>query len=64
MRDYFKRLKEHSGIPYAVAFTIMGFLAGAQNKSATIWWHGGLWGMLAMGIVVWSMVLISNIKTK
>lgn len=62
MKEYFKRLKEHPGVGYASAFTVMGFLAGAQNKSAVHWYVGGMYGALAMGIVVWSMVLISNRK--
>jgi hypothetical protein len=63
MKDYFKRLKDHPGIGVATIMTIMGFCAGASNKSLPPekWWYGGLFGMLAMGIVVWSCVLISNI---
>lgn len=63
MKDYLKRLKEHPGIGYAFAFTIMGALSGASNKSAPPL-VGAIFGGFGMGIVVWGMVLISNIKRK
>lgn len=59
MREYFKRLKDHPGVGYAFAFTIMGAMAGAQNKSGPPL-TGALFGGLLMGVIVWSMVLISN----
>jgi len=52
MRDYFARLKTHSGLRTATFMTALGFLAGASNKSATTWYIGGLFVMLAMGIFV------------
>lgn len=52
MKDYLKRLKEHPGIGYAFAFTIMGALSGASNKSAPPL-VGAIFGGFGMGIVVW-----------
>ena len=62
MKDYFKRLKTHPGVNVAIMMTILGFLAGATNKSVTIYWQGGLVGMVFVGGVCWIIVLISNIK--
>jgi len=33
-------------------------------KTANVWWQGGLFGLLFMGLFVWSIVLISNINIK
>lgn len=62
MREYFKRLKEHPGVEVATMLCVLGFAAGAGNKSISIWWHGGLMGMLIIGIPVWACVLWSNKK--
>jgi len=62
MKDYFKRLKEHSGLGTATAMMVMGFLAGAGNKSFAIWWHGGLFGAICISIFCFSAVLLSNFK--
>jgi len=58
---YFQRLKDHPGIGYATVLSIAGFLAGAGNESF-IWWQGGLFGLLILGGVCWSLVLWSNRK--
>ena len=62
MKNYFKRLKNHPGLGVATFFTFIGFFAGAKNTSFEVWWHGGLFGMCAMGCVVWTCVLISNFE--
>lgn len=36
MKDYFKRLKEHSGLGTAMMMTILGTLAGAGNESCPV----------------------------
>jgi len=63
MKDYFKRLKEHAGIGTATMMTIMIFLAVASNKTA----HSVV-DVLIMGsifsAVIWSIVLITNLKKK
>lgn len=59
---YFKRLKTHPGLGFATMFTIMGALAGAQNKSASSVYMGALFGLIVVGVAVWSMVLTSNFK--
>ena len=61
MKDYFKRLKEHSGLDLAIVMTIMGILAGASNKSAELL-IGALFGLACSIIFVWLPILISNIK--
>lgn len=63
MNDYFRRLKEHPGYDFAIFLTIMGFLAGATNKSAE-WWIGGLFGLILCGGFAWGCVLITNRKPK
>ena len=60
MKNYFKRLKEHPGLEVAIFVTILGFLAGATNKHIEIWWHGGIFGMLFVGIPAWLLVLVTN----
>lgn len=65
MKDYFKRLKTHPGISMAVFMTILGFLfGGGTNKSLYTWLQHGLFGALCMGVLAWSIVLISNIKIR
>lgn len=63
MKGYFKRLKDHPGLGTAIFLPIIGFLAGAGNKSAE-WYVGGIFGFIVFAIVAWSCVLISNIKRK
>lgn len=62
MKDYFKRLKDHPGLGIATILTVMGALAGAQNKSFENPLNGALFGVAVMGVFVWSVVLISNRK--
>lgn len=62
MLEYFKRLRSHPGIGYAILFSVLGFLAGAQNTSAKIWWHGGLWGFAVSFIFYFGIVLVSNFQ--
>ncbi len=62
MKEYFKRLKQHPGKDTATMMTVLGFIAGASNKSASVWWEGGLFGMLFAGGLCWSIVLFSNMK--
>jgi hypothetical protein len=66
MRDYFKRLKEHPGTGVAFAMTLLGFMAGATNKSLPPdqWYIGGFFGAAFAGVLAWGCVLISNIKRK
>lgn len=62
MRDYFKRLKNHSGLGTATMFTIIGGLAGMTNKSIQNPLHGFLFGAVFMGVICFGMVLLSNKK--
>lgn len=62
MKDYFKRLKDHPGLGIATILTVMGGFAGAANKSFENTLHGMLFGVIVMGTLVWSIVLISNRK--
>lgn len=62
MRDYFKRLKNHAGLDTATFMTIMGTLAGASNKTFPEIWQGALFGLIVVGSIVWTIVLISNFK--
>lgn len=61
MREYFNRLKTHPGIEYGIMFPILSFLAGATNRNYE-WYVGGLFFGVLMTIIVWSVILISNIK--
>ena len=61
MRDYFKRLKEHPGVPVAFFMTIAGAMAGAQNRSFPIV-DGMIFGACVAGGVCWTIVLITNRK--
>ena len=64
MKDYFKRLKEHPGINVGISITLLGFVAGAANKSFHEWYMGGLFGLICSAVIVWPIILISNIKRK
>lgn len=66
MKEYFKRLKTHPGVGVAIVVSILGFMAGALNKSIPEdkWWMGGLAGFIVTSILAWSCVLLSNIKRK
>jgi len=61
MKNYFKRLKTHPGLGFATMLTILMFLAAASNKSVD-----SVLGVLILGgigsLLVWSIVLISNIN--
>lgn len=57
---YWERLKDHPGVGVANIMCILGFLAGAGNKSA-VWWQGGLLG-LSIGVICWIIVLCNNGK--
>jgi hypothetical protein len=62
MKEYFKRLKTHPGVPMAFGFTLLGFMARATNKTFPHWWIGGLFGAAFLAIIFWPIVLLSNIK--
>ena len=64
MKAYFKRLKYHPGVSFAIIFTILGGLGGASNKSFQNPWHGFLFGATALGFVTWGLVLATNFKSK
>ena len=64
MKEYFKRLRAHPGIGVACLFTVIGFVAGAENKSFPGWWQGGLFGMAALGSICWGAVLLTNVKNR
>lgn len=64
MKDYFKRLKNHAGLSTAFVLMIMGFLAGAGNKSFAIWWHGGLFGAIFISVFCFGAILLSNFKSE
>jgi len=64
MRDYFKRLREHSGIGTAIAMSVLGTLAGAANKSSEVIWHGALFGFIVTGVIAWTIILLTNGKNK
>lgn len=63
MKDYFSRLKSHPGVPVAAIMTILGALAGATNKSFSVA-DGMVFGGLVMCGFCWTIVLISNFKSK
>ena len=64
MKDYFKRLKNHSGLGTAFMMTILGTLAGAANKNFDVIWHGALFGFIFSSVIVWSIILLTNGKNK
>lgn len=61
MKEYFKRLKEHPGLGAASVLSLMMFLAAGTNKNI----HS-ISGVLILGgigsAIIWSIVLLSNIK--
>ena len=62
MKDsYWKRLKNHSGLGTACFLTVFMFLAAASNKTVNDWRSLLLLGGIG-SIIIWSIVLISNIK--
>ena len=61
MKEYFKRLQQHSGIEIAILMTILCVLAGGANKNFESVWGGMLFG-LCCSIIIWVIVLISNLK--
>ncbi len=62
MRGYFKRLKEHPGLGIAIMMTVLGALAGSDNKSFESPLNGALFGLIVVFLFVWLPVLISNCK--
>ena len=70
MKEYFKRLKTHSGIEFSIIVPILAFFAGGANERIYInghqaeCWQGGLIMMTLTGIICWSVVLITNFKRK
>lgn len=62
MKDYFKRLKTHSGLGTGCAMMVLGTLAGALNNSVEVIWHGALFGLVFTSIIVWSIILLTNGK--
>ena len=62
MKDFFKRLKTHPGLWFAVLFTVLGGLAGMSNKSIESPVHGFLIGAAVIGFIVWGIVFSSNYK--
>ncbi len=62
MRDYFKRLKEHPGKDFGLTMPIFGALAGASNESFPEIWQGALFGCIFAIVIIWPIILISNIK--
>ncbi len=64
MKAYFKRLRSHPGVEPAIVINILCVVAGTLNKSMTTAMGGALFGGVVGGIVVWSIVLVSNIKRK
>jgi hypothetical protein len=64
MKNYFKRLKDHAGIEMGVMLPVLGFFAGGTNKSFSYWWQGGIFGFIIMAVFCWSIILITNIKSK
>lgn len=61
MKDYFRRLKHHTGVPIATMITVLFCLAGLANKNIKVWWHGLIIGGVA-SIFVWLVVLFNNGK--
>ncbi len=63
MKNYFKRLKDHPGLGFAIVLSIASFTAALGNKNI----HNIKTALILGGIgsaFIWSMVLISNIKRK
>ena len=54
MSDYWKKLKNHPGVPLAAAMPLFGGVAGLQNDDM-----GFFMGALVAGIVVWIPVLLT-----
>lgn len=61
--SYFKRLKNHPGLPMVCMFTVLFILAGLSNESFQVWWHGALLGLI-VSVIFWLPVLISNIERR
>ena len=62
MKNYFKKLKSHPGVPLAAFMTVLFVLAGATNKSFSIP-AGMLFGLVGL-LLIWIIVLISNFERK
>lgn len=62
MREYFKRLKEHPGVPVGVMITAMIFIAVCGNKSVKSMEDVLILGSIISLIFPWSAILISNFK--
>lgn len=55
MRNYFKRLRAHPGVPVAAMLTIMFLIGGLANKNP----QSGLIDGLAASLSIWLIVLIT-----
>ncbi len=62
MKDYFKRLKQHTGWEPAIFISILGFFAGSSNISFQHWWQGGIFGFTLGFVVCLIIILLSNGK--
>jgi len=60
MKEYFKRLQDHPGVPVAFMLTLMFIGAGVSNKSMDII-DGILVGLICSALP-WTVVLLSNRK--
>ena len=64
MKAYFRRLKEHPGLPVAYIVTLLSVIAALGNKNITIWWHAVIFGVVYAIVFVWLPVLFTNIRKK
>lgn len=62
MKNYFKRLKEHPGLPIATIMTVLNTLAGVGNQNFDTPVHGAVFGLAVTFVSLWLPVLISNYK--
>jgi hypothetical protein len=64
MKDYLKRLKQHSGWETAIVISVLGFFAGSSNISFEHWWQGGIFGFVGVFTFCLIIILLSNGKPK
>jgi hypothetical protein len=62
MGEYFRRLKQHEGVPVGVMITSMIFICVAGNKSVKSLEDVIIMGSIISLIFPWSLILISNFK--
>jgi hypothetical protein len=62
MREYFRRLKQHEGVPVGVMITAMIFIAVYGNKSVKTLEDVIIMGSIISLVFPWSWILISNFK--